>query len=69
MPPFGSKRSHHVHVTEPDGEMWRRLAFRDHLRAHPEEAGLTSGSNDDSPPNIRQIARLIPTLNFPTWKV
>ncbi len=38
MPPFGSKRSHHVHVTEPDGEMWRRLAFRDHLRAHPEEA-------------------------------
>jgi GrpB-like predicted nucleotidyltransferase (UPF0157 family) len=39
MPPFGSSRSHHVHVTETDGEMWRRLAFRDHLRAHPEEAG------------------------------
>ena len=38
MPPFGSKRSHHVHVTEPDGEMWRCLAFRDYLRAHPEEA-------------------------------
>jgi GrpB-like predicted nucleotidyltransferase (UPF0157 family) len=38
MPPFGSKRSHHVHVTEPDGEMWRRLAFRNYLRAHPEEA-------------------------------
>jgi GrpB-like predicted nucleotidyltransferase (UPF0157 family) len=38
MPPFGSKRSHHVHVTEPDGEMWRRLAFRDFLRAHSEEA-------------------------------
>jgi GrpB-like predicted nucleotidyltransferase (UPF0157 family) len=38
MPPFGSERSHHVHVTEPDGEMWRRLAFRDYLRAHPEEA-------------------------------
>jgi GrpB-like predicted nucleotidyltransferase (UPF0157 family) len=38
MPPFGSGRSHHVHVTEPDGEMWRRLAFRDYLRAHPEEA-------------------------------
>jgi len=38
MPPFGSKRSHHVHVTETDGEMWRRLAFRDYLRAHPEEA-------------------------------
>jgi GrpB-like predicted nucleotidyltransferase (UPF0157 family) len=39
MPPFGSKRSHHVHVTEPPGEMWQRLAFRDYLRAHPEEAG------------------------------
>ena len=38
MPPFGSGRSHHVHVTEPDGEMWRRLAFRDYLRAHPEES-------------------------------
>ena len=39
MPPFGLKRSHHVHVTEPQGEMWQRLAFRDYLRAHPEEAG------------------------------
>jgi len=38
MPPFGSRRSHHVHVTEPDGEMWQRLAFRDYLRARPEEA-------------------------------
>jgi len=31
MPPFGAKRSHHVHVTEPNGEMWQRLAFRDYL--------------------------------------
>jgi GrpB-like predicted nucleotidyltransferase (UPF0157 family) len=38
MPPFGSKRTHHVHVTEVRGEMWQRLAFRDYLRAHPEEA-------------------------------
>ena len=38
MPPFGSKRSHHLHVTEPHGEMWQRLAFRDYLRAHQEEA-------------------------------
>jgi GrpB-like predicted nucleotidyltransferase (UPF0157 family) len=38
MPPFGPRRSHHVHVTEPDGEMWQRLAFRDYLRTHPEEA-------------------------------
>ena len=38
MPPFGSERSHHVHITEPHGEMWQRLAFRDYLRAHREEA-------------------------------
>ena len=38
MPPFGSGRTHHVHVTEPNGEMWQRLAFRDYLRAHPQEA-------------------------------
>ena len=40
MPPFGSKRSHHVHVTELHGQMWQRLAFRDYLRAHPEEAEI-----------------------------
>lgn len=40
MPPFGARRSHHVHVTEIHGQMWRRLAFRDYLRAHPEQAGI-----------------------------
>jgi GrpB-like predicted nucleotidyltransferase (UPF0157 family) len=38
MPPYGEKRTHHVHVTEPAGEPWQRLAFRDYLRDHPEEA-------------------------------
>jgi GrpB-like predicted nucleotidyltransferase (UPF0157 family) len=39
MPPHGQHRTHHVHITEPNGEMWqRRLPFRDHLRAHPDEA-------------------------------
>jgi GrpB-like predicted nucleotidyltransferase (UPF0157 family) len=39
MPPYGARRTHHVHITEPDGEMWRRrLPFRDYLRAHPDEA-------------------------------
>jgi GrpB-like predicted nucleotidyltransferase (UPF0157 family) len=38
MPPYGARRTHHVHVTERDGEMWRRLAFRDYLRVHPDEA-------------------------------
>jgi GrpB-like predicted nucleotidyltransferase (UPF0157 family) len=39
MPPHGARRTHHVHITELGGEMCRRrLAFRDHLRAHPDEA-------------------------------
>jgi GrpB-like predicted nucleotidyltransferase (UPF0157 family) len=39
MPPYGERRTHHVHITEPDGEMWqRRLPFRDYLRANPAEA-------------------------------
>ncbi len=35
MPPYGERRTHHVHVTEPEGELWRRLLFRDYLRANP----------------------------------
>lgn len=38
LPPEGARRTHHVHMTETSGEMWRRLAFRDHLRTHPEDA-------------------------------
>jgi GrpB-like predicted nucleotidyltransferase (UPF0157 family) len=38
MPPHGARRTHHVHMTEIAGEMWRRLAFRDHLRTHPGDA-------------------------------
>jgi GrpB-like predicted nucleotidyltransferase (UPF0157 family) len=39
MPPYGERRTHHVHITQPDGEMGqRRLAFRDYLRANPDEA-------------------------------
>src|SRR4029450_2664638 len=38
MPPHGERRTHHVQVTEPAGERWQRLAFRDYLRAHPDEA-------------------------------
>ena len=33
------KRTHHVHAVELGGTEWRRhLAFRDYLRAHPDEA-------------------------------
>lgn len=38
MPPYGKKRTHHVHVTEPAGELWQRLKFRDYLRDHSDEA-------------------------------
>jgi GrpB-like predicted nucleotidyltransferase (UPF0157 family) len=37
MPPYGKQRTHHVHVTEPGGELWQRLRFRDYLRTHPDE--------------------------------
>jgi len=38
MPPYGERRTHHVHIVEPTSEQWRRaLAFRDYLRDHAEE--------------------------------
>ena len=39
MPPFGEKRTHHLHVYDFQGTRWKKeLAFRDYLRAHPDEA-------------------------------
>jgi GrpB-like predicted nucleotidyltransferase (UPF0157 family) len=35
LPP-APRRTHHIHMTEPEGEAWQRLRFRDHLRARPE---------------------------------
>jgi GrpB-like predicted nucleotidyltransferase (UPF0157 family) len=32
------ERTHHLHMVEPDFPHWGRLAFRDHLIAHPEIA-------------------------------
>ena len=37
LPPIGSGRSHHVHVRVP-ADAQRECAFRDRLRAHPDEA-------------------------------
>ena len=37
MPPFGTRRTHHVHVRTPD-DARTALLFCDHLRRHPEEA-------------------------------
>ena len=39
MPPYGERRTHHVHVFEPTSEVWQRaLIFRDYLREHRDEA-------------------------------
>lgn len=38
MPPFGTGRTHHVHIVLFGSDYWlARLVFRDHLRMHPEE--------------------------------
>jgi RimJ/RimL family protein N-acetyltransferase len=38
MPPFGEKRTHHVHIVEPSSHHWReKILFRDYLRDNPEE--------------------------------
>lgn len=47
VPPFyawfikrdgAGRRTHHIHLVEPDFEHWNRLLFRDHLIAHPDVA-------------------------------
>jgi GrpB-like predicted nucleotidyltransferase (UPF0157 family) len=38
MPPYGARRTHHIHITEPNGAMWQRRIFRDYLISHPDEA-------------------------------
>ena len=38
MPPFGEKRTHHVHIVEPSSRHWReKILFRDYLRDNPED--------------------------------
>ena len=38
MPPYGERRTHHVHIFEPTSEVLRRsLVFRDYLGRHPDE--------------------------------
>ena len=38
LPPAAPHRTHHVHMTELNGDLWHRLLFRDYLRCHPDEA-------------------------------
>src|SRR5215831_13569627 len=37
MPPFGTRRTHHVHICEVGGPLWERLLFRDYLQHHAED--------------------------------
>jgi GrpB-like predicted nucleotidyltransferase (UPF0157 family) len=37
MPPFGPRRTHHVHLCERGSPFWERLLFRDYLRDHVED--------------------------------
>jgi len=37
MPPFGTRRTHHVHLCEVGGPLWERLLFRDYLRTHADD--------------------------------
>src|SRR2546428_303982 len=37
MPPFGVRRTHHVHLCEIGSPFWERLLFRDYLIDHAED--------------------------------
>lgn len=37
MPPYGDKRTHHVHIFEPHSEHWKnKIVFRNYLLIHPD---------------------------------
>ena len=39
MPPYGPRRTHHIHIAEPHSDAWQRpLLFRDYLRRTPDAA-------------------------------
>ena len=39
MPPFGKKRTHHIHIVEYNSSYWKaRILFRDYLINHSDEA-------------------------------
>ena len=47
MPPRGSQRTHHVHISEPDGELVERLLFRDHMRSNPTDRDRYAALKED----------------------
>ena len=67
MPPFGTGRTHHVHICEEGSRFWERLLFRDYLRGHREERvaygrlkeGLASVHQQDREAYTRGKDRLV----------
>jgi len=35
---FMGQRTHHIHLAPREHDLWKSLAFRDHLRVHPDDA-------------------------------
>jgi GrpB-like predicted nucleotidyltransferase (UPF0157 family) len=60
MPPYGERRTHHVHVVEPNAEPWQRLRFRDHLRFTPTRRSATRRSSEGWLPIIHRTAKPTP---------
>jgi GrpB-like predicted nucleotidyltransferase (UPF0157 family) len=70
----GQPRAYHVHLVEEDSALWREyLAFRDYLRAHPEDARVFAerkrrlaarfshdreGYMNAKSPHVRELLRL-----------
>ncbi|MBC8139939.1 MAG: GrpB family protein [Armatimonadetes bacterium] len=46
LPP-NSPRTHHLHIVEPDSQMWEQLLFRDYLRLHNDEAARYAALKHD----------------------
>ncbi len=41
MPPFGSGRTHHIHIVEHKGNYWNAvILFRDYMLCHPDEIAV-----------------------------
>lgn len=47
LPPSAPQRTHHIHMSETNGELWQRLIFRDYLRCNPDEAARYAALKHD----------------------
>ncbi len=54
MPPFGTGRTHHVHICERNSPFWERLWFRDYLCEHPDERAAYSRLKEELASQYRE---------------